>query len=450
VAHTSRVLHFRPDPRDSGREPALHPVHRPRFRLRVWRRLTTRRWLLWTLGSIVVLLVAARLAAPTAVRWYIDRTINSTPGYQGGVGEVGLHLWRGAYRIDNVVVSRVGSGNLDPFFTCASIDLAVGWRNLMRGSLTGTVHFDHPVVNFADAKDERNRQTGDDRPAPESTEKKRPEDQPDQSGKQEQDNVSWQEQVQKLMPFAIDRVDVVGGKIRFQNIDKRVDIHVGKLNAVITNLTNTRRLSSTDSLVSTLKAEGATVGGGSLSIDGDIDPFATDPTFTVRVKLEHLDLPAINELTKAYANVDIERGTLDLYADIAAHDGRISGYVKPIFHRLDVLDVGSDRKKGDPLHVFWEAIVGATGKILRNQPKDQLATEIPIAGRIDAPGTNVIVVIGGVLKNAFVRALLPGFRDHEKAHEPDLEPPQDARKGAERERAAGELEENAAESTHVR
>nr|MBA3709653.1 DUF748 domain-containing protein [Planctomycetota bacterium] len=194
---------------------------------------------------------------------------------------------------------------------------------------------------------------------------------------------------------------------------------------------------------------GETVGGGRLSLEGDVDPFAKDPTFTLRLALEHVDLPTINELTKAYANVDIERGTLDLYADLAAHDGNISGYVKPIFHSLDVLSFKNDMEKGKALHVFWEAIVGATGKIMQNHSKDQLATEIPVSGKIDSPDTHLTVVIGGVLKNAFVRALMPGFHSDKASHQPDLKPPEDAAKQQERAHAEGEVEKNRQESQKV-
>ncbi|MBA2481109.1 MAG: DUF748 domain-containing protein [Planctomycetes bacterium] len=446
MGHTSRILPLRQDqslasdPQTDVTSAAhLHPTGPTKPTL--WSRLTRRRWILWTVGSIVLVLIAARLAAPTAVRWHIDRTINSTPGYQGGVGDVGIHLWRGAYSIDNVVVGRVGSGELDPFFTCATIDLAIGWKNLLHGAITGTVRFDHPVVNFADGDSPQHQQTGgESAPPPSESGTTTPESRPGREGEAAEVEVSWQEQIQKLMPFSIDRVDIVGGKIRFQNVDKHVDVHIGKLDAVVTNLTNTKELSSTDSLVSTLKARGSTVGGGALEIDGDIDPFAPKPTFTIRLKLERLDLPAINELTKAYANVDIERGSLDLYADIAAKDGALSGTVKPLFRGLDILNFGTDKKDG-ALHLFWEAIVGATGKILQNLPKDQLATEIPLNGSIDAPSTNIMTVIGGVLKNAFVRALMPGFTSgKKKASDPALKPPEDAGKNEERRKAGEELE----------
>jgi hypothetical protein len=104
----------------------------------------------------------------------------------------------------------------------------------------------------------------------------------------------------------------------------------------VTTLTNSERLSAEHSQIAALKAAGDTIGDGRLTLSGDIDPFAAQPTFSLRLSLEHLDLPAINELTKAYADVDIERGRFDLYAEMRALDGELSGYVKPLFTGLDV------------------------------------------------------------------------------------------------------------------
>ncbi len=59
-------------------------------------------------------------------------------------------------------------------------------------------------------------------------------------------------------------------------------------------------------MVATVKAKGDTVGAGHLTISGDIDPFADSPTFAIKLALEHLNLPAINDFTKAYAKVTVE------------------------------------------------------------------------------------------------------------------------------------------------
>ena len=45
--------------------------------------------------------------------------------------------------------------------------------------------------------------------------------------------------------------------------------------------------------------------------------------------------------------------------------------------------------------------------MLKNQPKDQLATTIPVSGNFEKTDIELWATIGGILQNAFVRALVP-------------------------------------------
>jgi hypothetical protein len=358
------------------------------------------RWLWWSLAAFALLLIAARIAAPYAIRWKANQEINGTPGYEGGVGDVGVHLWRGAYSVERIMIVQRGAHELDPFLDVARVDVTVKWKALLHGAIIGSLTVYRPVVSYAEGKAPEHRQTGGIPGNPQGQQHGR--------GGREQPP-SWQERIQKLAPFAIDEIIIIDGRLRFQNVEKGVDLHVGSLQAVLTNLTNSQRVSAEHSEVATLKADGETIGGGHLALTGDIDPFAAQPTFSLKLALERVDLPALNPLTRAYADVDIERGRFDLYAEIRSDQGRLDGYVKPMFTGLDVFRFKTDMKKGAK-KAFMNAVVGATGKALQNQPHDRFATEIPVEGRIDQPGTSVMAAIAGVLRNAFVRALMPGFR----------------------------------------
>jgi hypothetical protein len=59
-----------------------------------------RRWSRRTLYVLLVLalfLGVARAMLPWAVRSYVNRTIDQSPLYDGQIGDVDIHLWRGAY-----------------------------------------------------------------------------------------------------------------------------------------------------------------------------------------------------------------------------------------------------------------------------------------------------------------------------------------------------------------
>jgi hypothetical protein len=53
--------------------------------------------------------------------------------------------------------------------------------------------------------------------------------------------------------------------------------------------------------------------------------------------------------------------------------------------------------------------VGGVSKLLENQPRDEVATKAEVVGRLDDPKTSTWQAIGNLVRNAFFRAILPGF-----------------------------------------
>src|ERR687887_2238241 len=87
-----------------------------------------RRWPKWgvaILATLVVALVALRIALPTIVRDYVNRTLSKIPGYRAQVGDIDIHLWRGAYTIHQTNVVRTSGKVPVPFFSSPTIDLSV-------------------------------------------------------------------------------------------------------------------------------------------------------------------------------------------------------------------------------------------------------------------------------------------------------------------------------------
>ena len=77
--------------------------------------------------AILAILVIARALMPWAVRDYVNRTLDRNPLYDGEIGEVEIHLWRGAYSIDDVRINKT-TGNVPvPFFAAKSAAPAVSF-----------------------------------------------------------------------------------------------------------------------------------------------------------------------------------------------------------------------------------------------------------------------------------------------------------------------------------
>ena len=91
-------------------------------------------------------------------------------------------------------------------------------------------------------------------------------------------------------------------------------------------------------------------------------------------------------------------------------DGSITGYVKPLFRDVSVGAV--DGENAEPKSFgrrLYEGLVGVAMKILKNRSRGEVATVATISGRLDQPQFNKWQVIGRLLENAFIKAILPGF-----------------------------------------
>jgi hypothetical protein len=104
---------------------------------------------------------------------------------------------------------------------------------------------------------------------------------------------------------------------------------------------------------------------------------------------------------------DFERGYFDLVIELRARQGFIDGTIRPLFRDIRVFSLDPDIKEDNVVEFFWEALVGVATGILKNPPRNQFGTEIPVKGSIDSPQPDIIVTVLNVLRNAFIRAYLP-------------------------------------------
>ncbi|MEO8746848.1 MAG: hypothetical protein ABI379_04210, partial [Rhodanobacter sp.] len=83
----------------------------------------------------------------------------------------------------------------------------------------------------------------------------------------------------------------------------------------------------------------------------------------------------------------------------------------PLLHDVRIFswkqDVEQEHK--NPLRLAWEALAQGALSLFKNQQHDQLATRVPISGRIDDRHLGRWEAIIGVLRNAFVKAYTPGL-----------------------------------------
>ena len=75
---------------------------------------------------------------------------------------------------------------------------------------------------------------------------------------------------------------------------------------------------------------------------------------------------------------------------------------------MKVYDKRNDKEK-NAFQKMYEKLVGGLAKLLENRPRAEVATKVEIAGPVESPETSTLQIIGQLIKNAFFKAILPGF-----------------------------------------
>ena len=336
--------------------------------------------------GLALILIAARAVLPIAVLRFANRTLDAIPGYDGAIADIDIALWRGAYAAEGVRLYKETGDISVPFLSIERVEISVDWGALIDGSVVAKILLDRPALNLVKAESKEKSQLAVDE--------------------------SWQKRVQELLPLRLDRLQIVDGRLSYHDASREpeIDVSIEDLDAVGENWSN--RFDTGRRLGASFNATGRAFEQGRLALALKADPLAEQPTFELNAALHDAPVAQLNEFLKAYGGFDAESGELDLFVEAAAKDGAFEGYAKPMLRGVKI--VGERDRRKPLLKKFWERIVGGAKELLENQPKARLAARVEFSGRFTKTGEGgatvpVWAAVVSVLRNAFIRALLPGF-----------------------------------------
>jgi hypothetical protein len=217
---------------------------------------------------------------------------------------------------------------------------------------------------------------------------------------------------QPSVPVRIDRIAIEDSRLGLASMarDRPFRVFVDNADLTLTNISSGFRQGPAKA-----KLTGRFMGSGSVHGNATFRDDSKGPDFNLLVRVEGASLPSINELLRAYGKFDVAAGTFSVYTEMRVHNGRIAGYVKPLFKDVKVYSPQQDRKK-PVLKKLYEKIVGGLSHLLKNKPREQVATVADISGTLDDPNTSAWQIFVRLVSNAFVKAILPGFeREYEAA-----------------------------------
>jgi hypothetical protein len=158
----------------------------------------------------------------------------------------------------------------------------------------------------------------------------------------------------------------------------------------------------------TAKLTGRFQGSGQTLVTATFRPEVNGPDFDVNARIENADMTRMNDLLRATAKFDVVSGVFSVYSELHVKNGWVHGYVKPLFKDLHVYGKEQDVDKTLGQKVKEKAIDVAS-KVLKNHPRKEVATVVPIDGPLENPKASTWETLIGLIRNAFIKAILPGF-----------------------------------------
>jgi hypothetical protein len=332
----------------------------------------------WLVG-LALLLVAFRISLPFLLENRINNRLSSIDGYYGQVKNVDIQLYRGGFRLDQLSVYEKASADTDiPIVDLPSLDFSIQWKSLLKGRFVGEVYLDSLKVNFTQRRKDADTMV----------------DSIDQ-------RINLIRELQKLNPIQINIIEVTNGSVSYINpqTDPTVDISLHNFRFRAENLGNV--LEPSEKLPASVLLDAATLDSGMVHLDAQLNYLITPPDFNFDFKMERIDIPRFNDFLEAYANLGVEAGSFNLYAEGKARNGALKGYSKPLIVGLEI----SPADSSDGLfQKIYEGAIDLGTDVFENGEKDQIGTRIPFSGRLDERKTGALQALYNFLKNAFFEA----------------------------------------------
>ena len=205
--------------------------------------------------------------------------------------------------------------------------------------------------------------------------------------------------------LALDRIELRGADLGFRNEGSKPAYRVF-VNGAELDVNGFSTRSSSRPAVAVLT--GRFMGNGSARARVRFWPADGGSDADVNLAVEATDMRTMNDLFRAHGKFDVAAGTFSLFSQIRLRGHEVDGYVKPIFQSVEIYDSRQDAGKG-VFRKIYESAVDAAAKLLTNPKHKQVATAFELHGPVSGPRSSTLEIVGGLIENAFFKAILPGF-----------------------------------------
>ena len=331
------------------------------------------------LATVVTLLILRGLL-PLFIENRINQSIEASPKVTGGVEGVDLWLLSGRIGLDGLTLYKANANIPAPILSVESTAFSISWLALFRGHLFGDIVVTAPTLNIVDGKQEADSQTGAE--------------------------VDWRRAFTSFYPFEINKVSVSNGALHFRNFKSEppVDLYLHEVELSATNITN--ELLVEQSRAAKIEVSAKTIGNGELRASSEFNLVAEPAKADIQAKLLGVEMVDLNSFARAYANIDIQDGAIDVVTKMNLVENEkiadINGSIDPLITNLNVLqwrqDVEIQQDSG--FTILWEGLIDGLKWMLEVGAQDKLETSIPVEGTLSDPDIGTASAIFQLIGNA--------------------------------------------------
>ncbi len=329
--------------------------------------------------STVAAFAVTKAALPVLLTWLANFGLRRMRGIRARVKGARINFGAPGIALQDLTVIKMDRGAPTHRIEVGRIAVNSDWKALVIGKLVASVQVDFPRV-FLDVNGFAKANGG--------------KSEPDRG---QEDHASWQDNVKRLPAFKVSQAVLNDGEIHLQRIpgESATELAIDRLNVRAENITNSTNIAPT--LMARVSADARILETGSLQLQAQGYPFAEVPTFNADLSSNDIDLTELRGVIEKAAGIDVRCGTLGIYAEAAAAEGRIHGYAKPVF---DHLQLEPPKNSGLVARMkTWgaEALVW----IGRNKRKDRVATRLDFDGPVGKPDLDITDTVLRFIRNAF-------------------------------------------------
>jgi hypothetical protein len=336
-------------------------------------------WVFVTLGVLLLVGIVFRLVLDPIAAHYTRQALAKSKSVRGAFTTVHVGVLPPGYTINRLKLIAEPGGRWDePLFYAETTHISVLWRELLHGRLVARADIDHPKIVSVSKPGEKPK-----KPAPDIA-----------------------QALRNLLPAKLDRLTIDRGEalIAQGHGANAPEVWIHDLTLIADNLATRRQLMEGEP--SHLRLDGRVQRTGRLAVDASMNPFAKGLTFSVKAALRDLALRELYAFVEPQTKLTADKGTIDVFVEIRARNGVLSGGAKPELKDVDVKS--ADRGLGPRVKA---ALADATINLLEDERPghDVVATTVPINGTIEDPHVQLVPAILGAARNGLVVGLASGF-----------------------------------------